>query len=181
MGPVMAAERGLDDDGLPLANAHSPVKALARPQLSRRHKCLAIIKLESVRRSRRVRVGGRMADTTQREEYIEFVRRIRQGDEQVAEELVRRYEPEIRPTGGEKPEAASSPGISPKLKPPALTLTCPEPPFTCRSWRTRNRRTSPRVCDELASPCNWVNGNGPLRTMLAGTSPVSQTRVTPLS
>jgi RNA polymerase sigma-70 factor (ECF subfamily) len=30
------------------------------------------------------------------DEYAEFIRRIRQGDEQAAEELVRRYEPEIR-------------------------------------------------------------------------------------
>jgi DNA-directed RNA polymerase specialized sigma24 family protein len=37
-----------------------------------------------------------MPETTAKEEYVEFVRRIRQGDEQAAEELVRRYEPEIR-------------------------------------------------------------------------------------
>ena len=37
-----------------------------------------------------------MTETTQRDEYSEFIRRIRQGDEQAAEELVRRYEAEIR-------------------------------------------------------------------------------------
>jgi RNA polymerase sigma-70 factor (ECF subfamily) len=37
-----------------------------------------------------------MPEATTREEYSEFIRRIRQGDEQAAAELVRRYEPEIR-------------------------------------------------------------------------------------
>jgi hypothetical protein len=37
-----------------------------------------------------------MPETTTNEEYAEFICRIRQGDEQAAEELVRRYEPEIR-------------------------------------------------------------------------------------
>src|SRR5215469_1379039 len=37
-----------------------------------------------------------MTETTPRDEYAEFIRRIRQGDEQAAMELVRRYEPEIR-------------------------------------------------------------------------------------
>jgi RNA polymerase sigma-70 factor (ECF subfamily) len=37
-----------------------------------------------------------MAEATSKEEYIDFIRRVRQGDEQAAEELVRRYEPEIR-------------------------------------------------------------------------------------
>lgn len=37
-----------------------------------------------------------MSDPTARDDYCEFIRRIRQGDEQAAEELVRRYEPEIR-------------------------------------------------------------------------------------
>jgi RNA polymerase sigma-70 factor (ECF subfamily) len=37
-----------------------------------------------------------MPEATTKEEYGEFIRRIRQGDEQAAEELVRRYEPEIR-------------------------------------------------------------------------------------
>jgi RNA polymerase sigma-70 factor (ECF subfamily) len=37
-----------------------------------------------------------MSESTVRDEYLEFIRRIRQGDEQAAEELVRRYEAEIR-------------------------------------------------------------------------------------
>lgn len=37
-----------------------------------------------------------MDDTAARSEYAEFVRRIREGDEHAAAELVRRYEPEIR-------------------------------------------------------------------------------------
>jgi RNA polymerase sigma-70 factor (ECF subfamily) len=37
-----------------------------------------------------------MSDSTARGDYSEFIRRIRQGDERAAEELVRRYEPEIR-------------------------------------------------------------------------------------
>ena len=37
-----------------------------------------------------------MTETTPRDEYSEFIRRIRQGDERAAEELVRRYEAEIR-------------------------------------------------------------------------------------
>jgi RNA polymerase sigma factor (sigma-70 family) len=37
-----------------------------------------------------------MEDTAARNEYAEFVRRIRDGDEHAAAELVRRYEPEIR-------------------------------------------------------------------------------------
>ena len=37
-----------------------------------------------------------MDDSVARNEYAEFVRRIREGDEHAAEELVRRYEPEIR-------------------------------------------------------------------------------------
>ena len=37
-----------------------------------------------------------MTDSTARDEYSELIRRIRLGDEQAAEELVRRYEPEIR-------------------------------------------------------------------------------------
>jgi RNA polymerase sigma-70 factor (ECF subfamily) len=37
-----------------------------------------------------------MTESTARDNYSEFIRRIRQGDEQAAEELVRRYEPEIR-------------------------------------------------------------------------------------
>ena len=37
-----------------------------------------------------------MTESTPRDEYSEFIRRIRQGDEQAAEELVRRYEAEIR-------------------------------------------------------------------------------------
>ena len=37
-----------------------------------------------------------MPDATTKQEYVDFVLRIRQGDEQAAEELVRRYEPEIR-------------------------------------------------------------------------------------
>jgi len=37
-----------------------------------------------------------MPEATTKEEYVEFIRRLRQGDEQAAEELVRRYEPEIR-------------------------------------------------------------------------------------
>jgi RNA polymerase sigma factor (sigma-70 family) len=37
-----------------------------------------------------------MTESTVKDEYSEFIRRIRQGDEQAAEELVRRYEAEIR-------------------------------------------------------------------------------------
>jgi RNA polymerase sigma factor (sigma-70 family) len=37
-----------------------------------------------------------MNQATTKDEYSEFIRRIRAGDEQAAEELVRRYEPEIR-------------------------------------------------------------------------------------
>src|SRR5215469_14317421 len=37
-----------------------------------------------------------MTETTPRDEYAEFIRRIRQGDEQAAMELVRRHEAEIR-------------------------------------------------------------------------------------
>src|SRR6516165_1402569 len=37
-----------------------------------------------------------MAESSTRDEYSEFIRRIRQGDERAAEELVRRYEAEIR-------------------------------------------------------------------------------------
>lgn len=37
-----------------------------------------------------------MEDSAATSEYAEFVRRIREGDEHAAEELVRRYEPEIR-------------------------------------------------------------------------------------
>jgi RNA polymerase sigma factor (sigma-70 family) len=37
-----------------------------------------------------------MTGSTPRDDYTEFIRRIRQGDELAAEELVRRYEPEIR-------------------------------------------------------------------------------------
>ena len=37
-----------------------------------------------------------MAESSTRDEYSEFIRRIRQGDEQAAEELVRRFEAEIR-------------------------------------------------------------------------------------
>jgi RNA polymerase sigma factor (sigma-70 family) len=37
-----------------------------------------------------------MTAETPREEYLDFIRRIREGDERAAEELVRRYEPEIR-------------------------------------------------------------------------------------
>ena len=37
-----------------------------------------------------------MVDSAAGGEYTEFIRRIREGDEQAAEELVRRYEPEIR-------------------------------------------------------------------------------------
>jgi RNA polymerase sigma-70 factor (ECF subfamily) len=37
-----------------------------------------------------------MTESTARGEYSEFIHRIRQGDEQAAYELVRRYEPEIR-------------------------------------------------------------------------------------
>src|SRR5271170_4076204 len=39
---------------------------------------------------------AQMDESTARAEYPEFIRRIREGDEQAAEELVRRYEPEIR-------------------------------------------------------------------------------------
>jgi hypothetical protein len=39
---------------------------------------------------------GTMPEATTKEEYVEFIRRIRLGDEQAAEEVVRRYEPEIR-------------------------------------------------------------------------------------
>jgi RNA polymerase sigma factor (sigma-70 family) len=37
-----------------------------------------------------------MAETINEDEYTEFIRRVRAGDEQAAEELVRRYEAEIR-------------------------------------------------------------------------------------
>src|SRR6516165_11896224 len=37
-----------------------------------------------------------MAESSTRDEYSEFIRRIRQGNELAAEELVRRYEAEIR-------------------------------------------------------------------------------------
>jgi len=37
-----------------------------------------------------------MTETTPRDEYSDFIQRIRQGDERAAEELVRRYEAEIR-------------------------------------------------------------------------------------
>ena len=37
-----------------------------------------------------------MNEPLQGEEYTDFIRRIRQGDERAAEELIRRYEPEIR-------------------------------------------------------------------------------------
>jgi RNA polymerase sigma-70 factor (ECF subfamily) len=37
-----------------------------------------------------------MGEPLQGEEYTEFIRRIRQGDERAAEELIRLYEPEIR-------------------------------------------------------------------------------------
>jgi RNA polymerase sigma-70 factor (ECF subfamily) len=37
-----------------------------------------------------------MSESSVRDEYLEFIRRIRQGDEQAAGELVRRYEAEIR-------------------------------------------------------------------------------------
>jgi RNA polymerase sigma factor (sigma-70 family) len=37
-----------------------------------------------------------MTESTARDDYSEFIRRIREGDELAAEELVRRYEPEIR-------------------------------------------------------------------------------------
>jgi RNA polymerase sigma-70 factor (ECF subfamily) len=37
-----------------------------------------------------------MTESTPREDYSDFIRRIRQGDELAAEELVRRYEAEIR-------------------------------------------------------------------------------------
>ena len=37
-----------------------------------------------------------MIESTAQDDYSEFIRRIRQGDEQAAVELVRRYEPEIR-------------------------------------------------------------------------------------
>ncbi|HEY2157452.1 MAG TPA: sigma-70 family RNA polymerase sigma factor [Isosphaeraceae bacterium] len=37
-----------------------------------------------------------MAAAIDREEYSEFIRRVREGDDRAAEELVRRYEPEIR-------------------------------------------------------------------------------------
>lgn len=37
-----------------------------------------------------------MSQSTPRDEYAEFIRRIRQGDERAAEDLVRRYEAEIR-------------------------------------------------------------------------------------
>ena len=37
-----------------------------------------------------------MSESTPRDEYSEFIQRIRQGDERAAEELVRRYEAEIR-------------------------------------------------------------------------------------
>jgi RNA polymerase sigma-70 factor (ECF subfamily) len=37
-----------------------------------------------------------MTEPSASDDYSEFIRRIRQGDEQAAQELVRRYEPEIR-------------------------------------------------------------------------------------
>ena len=37
-----------------------------------------------------------MAETAASDEYADFIGRIRHGDERAAEELVRRYEPEIR-------------------------------------------------------------------------------------
>ena len=37
-----------------------------------------------------------MEESAASAEYSEFIRRIREGDEHAAEELVRRYEPEIR-------------------------------------------------------------------------------------
>jgi len=37
-----------------------------------------------------------MTESTPRDDYSDFIRRVRQGDEQAAVELVRRYEPEIR-------------------------------------------------------------------------------------
>ena len=37
-----------------------------------------------------------MPEATTKQEYVDFVLRVRQGDEQAAEELVRRYEAEIR-------------------------------------------------------------------------------------
>jgi RNA polymerase sigma-70 factor (ECF subfamily) len=37
-----------------------------------------------------------MGEPLRGEEYAEFIRRVRLGDEQAAEELIRRYEPEIR-------------------------------------------------------------------------------------
>jgi ECF sigma factor len=40
--------------------------------------------------------GAIRTESSTRDEYSEFIRRIRQGDEQAAEELVRRYEAEIR-------------------------------------------------------------------------------------
>lgn len=40
--------------------------------------------------------GIAMTEPTPRDEYAEFIRRVRQGDERAAEELVRRYEAEIR-------------------------------------------------------------------------------------
>jgi RNA polymerase sigma-70 factor (ECF subfamily) len=37
-----------------------------------------------------------MTESTPRDDYSDFIRRVRQGDEEAAVELVRRYEPEIR-------------------------------------------------------------------------------------
>ena len=37
-----------------------------------------------------------MSEPLRGEEYTDFIRRIRLGDERAAEELIRRYEPEIR-------------------------------------------------------------------------------------
>jgi len=37
-----------------------------------------------------------MAEPAERDEYADFIRRVRAGDERAAEELVRRYETEIR-------------------------------------------------------------------------------------
>jgi RNA polymerase sigma-70 factor (ECF subfamily) len=37
-----------------------------------------------------------MSEPLEGNEYIDFIRRVRSGDEQAAEELIRRYEPEVR-------------------------------------------------------------------------------------
>jgi hypothetical protein len=37
-----------------------------------------------------------MTDAPSDSEYLDFIKRVRGGDERAAEELVRRYEPEIR-------------------------------------------------------------------------------------